>query len=104
MARALDIMWSGRTVYAVEAMDIGLAQFGHEDGVTAGERAMQVAEDIAKSGPGAVKLIKDAVRRGMEQSIEKGLEVEWECYEQTFGTKEREEGIKAFNEKRDAEF
>ena len=40
------------------------------------------------------------MRLGLEQTLEAGLETEYQCYQATLETKDRLEGLAAFREKR----
>ena len=62
--------------------------------------ATELAATIASNGPIAVRLAKRAVERGMDLPLDGALELEWECYQQTVGTEDRVEALKAFAEKR----
>lgn len=48
----------------------------------------------------AIRLAKRAIDGGLEVDMTSGLELEEECYEQTLLSKDRLEGLAAFNEKR----
>lgn len=103
-ARALEMIWSGRAVCAEEAVAIGLAQFATEGDGCATERAVEIASGFARAGPRAVALVKRVIVDGAAVGLDEAMEVEWERYLETLGSKEREEGIRAFNEKRTPEF
>lgn len=62
------------------------------------------AEKIASNGPVAIRLAKRAIDRGCDLPLAEGLRLEWECYEGTLGSEDREEGLKAFAEKRPARY
>ncbi len=62
--------------------------------------AMNLAEEIAKNGPVAVRAAKKALQEGLEVPLKEGLEVERKYYAKTIFTEDRLEGIRAFLEKR----
>ena len=44
------------------------------------------------------------IKKGLQMSLSDGLSFEIECYNRTIITKDRQEGILAFNEKRPPKF
>jgi enoyl-CoA hydratase/carnithine racemase len=59
---------------------------------------------IACNAPISTRQIKQAVHRGLQMSLEDGLAFEIEAYNRTVPTEDRQEGIRAFNEKRQPQF
>ncbi len=66
--------------------------------------ARRWAETIASHGPVAIRLAKRAIERGFDLTLEEALRFEWECYQGTLPTRDREEGLRAFAEKRPPRF
>ncbi len=99
---AMELILSGRHIPADEAYRIGLIN-KLIDGDLIGE-AKKTVEEIAQRGPLAVMYAKKAVRRGLELPIEAGLELEKSLFGLVFASEDRVEGVKAFLEKRKAEF
>jgi len=66
--------------------------------------AHALAETIAANGPVAVRLAKLAIEEGCDLPLEDALKVEWKCYQGVLGTADREEALRAFEEKRSPEF
>lgn len=62
--------------------------------------AVKLAEEINSNAPIAVRLAKKAVRLGLDVSLKEGLVIENECYNDVIPTRDRQEALKAFNEKR----
>ena len=62
--------------------------------------AMALAESIAANGPVAVRLAKQSIEGGWDVSMDEALALEWQCYEGVLTTKDREEALAAFAEKR----
>ncbi len=102
-ARAKDLILTARRIDAGEAERIGLVNRVAPAGRLR-EVALEVANAIAANGPVAVRAAKDAVDRGLELSLEGGLEHEARCYERTLGTQDRLEALAAFAEKRKPHF
>jgi len=102
-SRAKDLILTGRRIDAVEAERIGLVNRVAQKGELAAV-ATEVAEQIAANGPVAVRAAKDAIDRGCETDIERGLEIEAACYERVIPTEDRLEALAAFAEKRAPNF
>jgi methylglutaconyl-CoA hydratase len=64
------------------------------------DAALEMAGAIAQNGPLAVRLAKRAIDRGLELPLDRGLAGEWELYQKVLGTRDRDEGVAAFAEKR----
>jgi len=103
IARAKELLYTGRILTANEALDWGLV-----NRVCAPERLMQealaTAQQIAKSGPVAVRQAKKSVDRGFNLPLESAMILEIEAYQTPVFSEDRREGINAFNEKRPPEF
>jgi enoyl-CoA hydratase len=101
--RALEIMLSGRRVKADEAERIGLV-----NRVVPRERlldeALQLAESIVKNGPLAVAAVLEAVRYGLQLTLDDGLRLESGRFGILGASEDMHEGLKAFLEKRPAQF
>ncbi|HEX2864178.1 MAG TPA: enoyl-CoA hydratase-related protein [Deinococcales bacterium] len=100
-ARALELIFTARQVTAEEALAMGLVNRVAEDALQA---ARDLADQINRQGPVAVGLAKEAVRRGLETNLTAGLEVEADLFGLASATKDRREGVKAFQEKRPPRF
>ena len=101
--RALELILTGKTFTALEAKNWGLV-----NEVFDGDQLMievtKIAKKIAKNAPLAVKQAKNSIKKGLNMSLSDGLFFEIECYNRTIPTKDRLEGILAFNEKRPPKF
>lgn len=64
------------------------------------QRALKLAEEILPNGPVGVRMAKRAINKGLQVDITTGYSIEEDCYSQIIGTKDRIEGLAAFNEKR----
>lgn len=101
--RAKELILSARRFDADEAFAWGLVNEIFATGELAGA-ALAAAERIAANAPVAVRQAKQAIRRGVNMSLADGLGFEIEAYNRTVPTADRREGVRAFNEKRKAEF
>ena len=68
------------------------------------EEARKLGETIASNGPLAVRWAKQAIERGAHLPLDQALALEWDCYQETIGTEDRIEALKAFAEKRSPRF
>jgi len=102
-AIAKELMFTGRIIDAQEALRIGLVnRVVPKDNLK--EAIWELARDIAKKSPIALKLIKRSVNRGGQAPSDVGLAYEAlaECL--CFTTEDHEEGFSAFLEKRKPNF
>ena len=100
---ALEWVTTGRSVPADEALRAGVANAVVPADDLAGTVA-GIAGQIAANAPVAVQLAKKAVREGQSMGLEDALALEWEAYQTTIPTRDRQEGLKAFAEKRKPEY
>ena len=101
--RALETMLTGKTVTAEEAFDIGLVNRLATSANLLIE-AYTLANDIAHLAPLAIRACLQAVTRGLELPLEKGLALEAELFAALFATDDVREGTSAFLEKRSPKF
>jgi enoyl-CoA hydratase len=102
-AVAMDVILSGRFLSAREALDAGLVSrvVAKEAWL---EEAKRVAREIAKKGPVATRLAKEAVDRAFEGPLSLGLEYERRLLYLAFASEDAKEGLDAFVEKRKPDF
>ena len=98
-ARAKELILTARRIRAEEALRIGLFNQVVESSRLRAA-ALELAEEIARNGPVAVRAAKEAIDRGTEMPLAQALEVEAECYARTLSTQDRLEALAAFAEKR----
>lgn len=63
-------------------------------------KTLEVARDIGKNSPLALKSIKQAINNGLQTDINTALTIELDQYYKCANSEDRLEGIMAFNEKR----
>jgi enoyl-CoA hydratase/carnithine racemase len=101
--KAMELILSGDIIDATEAMNIGLvSQVVPQKDVVA--TAMAFAQNAATKAPIALRYVKEAVNQGMDLTLEQGIRLEADLYFLIHTTADRTEGIKAFQEKRKAQF
>ncbi len=98
-ATALDMLLTGRTVSAAEALQMGLVN-KVAAAAYVGEATRKVAEEIAEGAPVAARFAKEAVRDGQELVLQQGLRLEADLNVLLQTTEDRAEGLASFREKR----
>ena len=102
-SRALDLCLTGRNIKAEEALHWGLV-----NEVVSPEqlihRAESILKDIVRMGSLAVKSILTVIDQGYNLTMEEALEFEASHFGLCCATRDKQEGVKAFLEKRTAEF
>jgi enoyl-CoA hydratase len=100
---ALQLLLTGEQIDAKEALRIGLvSKVVPADQLLA--EADKLMRAILANGPIAVKLVIEAVHRGLEMTLEEGLELEADAFGLVAATDDMKEGLTAFLEKRAARF
>jgi len=103
LAKARDLIYTGRHVRADEALAIGLADRVVPTDELAGA-AMEAARGLAAGATVAIGAAKRAINGGVGRSLKKGLKMEAEGFLQCLVTEDAREGLAAFLEKREAMF
>jgi len=98
-SRALEMLLTGRTLDAAEAAAIGLVHRVVPPGQLI-PTARAWAEELAARAPIALRYAKEAVRQGLELTLDQGLRLEADLYFLLFSTRDRSEGLAASREKR----
>lgn len=101
--RAKELILSARPFSAEEALAWGVVNKLCEPGKVLQE-ALDVAERVASLAPLAVLEAKHAIRHGLHLDLASAMEIEIEVYNRLVDTRDRREGILAFNEKRTPKF
>ncbi|MDD4172393.1 MAG: short-chain-enoyl-CoA hydratase [Syntrophomonas sp.] len=100
---AKQILYTGENIDANEALRIGLV-----NAVLPSEMLMDYVQKVAKiissRGSIAVRFCKDAVNEGMQTDIDRAMTIEADIFGLCFATEDQKEGMRAFVEKRKAEF
>ena len=105
LAKAKELIFTGRIIPAEEAASIGLVNRVTEDDREALlHEAEEIARQIMAKGPMAVSLAKMSINLGYETDINTGLMIERLAQTIAFSTQDRKEGTAAFLEKRPADF
>lgn len=99
IAKAKELIFSGKVIGAAEAEKIGLvnAVYAPEELIPG---AIAMAKSFTVNAPIAVKYSKACIDRGMQMDIDDGIALENELFAMCFATADQKEGMSAFMEKR----
>lgn len=101
--KAMELILTGDMVDAEEALRLGLV-----NQVVAPEnledRAMELANKIAEMSPIALAMAKKSVKNAARLDLAAGLEAESNLFALCFASEDKEEGVRAFLEKRKPAF
>ena len=99
VAAAKEMILLGRRIPAARARELGLVL----DVVPASGLAAAVdglVAELAGCAPRSLVMAKAAIDRGIDVGIDEGLRIERQCYDVTLVSEDRDEGLRAFAEKR----
>ncbi len=99
-AQALRMLMTGAVLDGTEALRIGLVTYLAKNERDLARVAGSVVEAILSRAPLAVRLVKDAVLKGYDMTLEQGVRLEEDLYALLQTTADREEGVRAFLDKR----
>jgi enoyl-CoA hydratase/carnithine racemase len=97
--RAKEMIFTGKRINAQEALSLGIvSKVVPVEQVD--EAVRKLAGEICASAPIAVRQAKRAINLGMDVDLTTAMQIEIEAYNVNLATQDRQEGIRAFNEKR----
>lgn len=101
--QAMRLMLTGDMIPAAEAKEIGLVEmvFSADE---LREKTLELAQKIAANSPLTLRIAKEAVRAAERLPLEDGITYERDLFCLAFSTEDKAEGVKAFLEKRPAEW
>ncbi|WP_260284471.1 enoyl-CoA hydratase-related protein [Peribacillus aracenensis] len=101
--KAKELIFTAKKLTAEEACQLGILLR-----VVPRDQLMSACEELAanimKNGPIAVKQAKYAIDQGMNTDLQTGMAIEGKAYELTIPTQDRLEALLAFSERRKARF
>jgi enoyl-CoA hydratase len=101
--KAMELMLTGDMIAAEEAERLGLVNY-----VVAPEeleaKTMDLANRIAEMSPVALAMVKASVKNASRLDLRAGLDAEVDLFALCFSSEDKEEGVRAFIEKRKADF
>ena len=101
--KAMELILSGEIISADNALAIGLVNH-----VVPAEqleaKTMEIANRISEKSPIALRLAKESVKIASRSNLDEGLRREVDLFALCFSSEDKDEGVKAFLEKRKPEF
>jgi enoyl-CoA hydratase/carnithine racemase len=103
VSRAKQLIFRGEQIDAARAQELGLvADVCEREELDA--YTLQVAHDLLKSSPTALRESKRAIDEALGVPLHEGIDIEHDAWVVVIRSEDRSEGIAAFNEKRPAEW
>ncbi|MFY9608650.1 MAG: enoyl-CoA hydratase-related protein [Blastocatellia bacterium] len=101
--KAMELILTGDMISAEEAKQIGLVNhlFAPEE---LEAKTMELANRIAELSPVALAMAKASVKNAARMNLREGLDSEVDLFALCFSSEDKEEGVRAFIEKRKADF
>lgn len=103
IGQAKLLIYTAKTISAEDALAIGLIERSVAPSFLQDE-AISIARKITKNGPIAVKQAKKAMNQGIDLPLNEAIQLEHESYLKVIPTKDRKEGLLAFQEKRKPDY
>lgn len=101
--KALELLFTAQFIDAPEALRIGMVtQVLPPESLL--PKAEEMAKKLAAKAPLALRYVREAVKKGLDLTLEQGMRLEMDLYLLLHTTEDRTEGIKAFLEKRTPQF
>jgi enoyl-CoA hydratase/carnithine racemase len=104
LSKGIDFISNATTVHPAAAHEMGLVDRIFPDAATCRAEAIEYAAKLAAGPSVAIGHAKLAVQQGFGAPLDLGLAIEREAIGRIFVSDDAEEGIKAFGEKRKADF
>jgi enoyl-CoA hydratase len=101
--KAMELMLTGDMVSAEDAERLGLVNHVYAPEELEA-KTMELANRIAEMSPVALAMAKQSVKNGARMNLREGLDSEVDLFALCFSSEDKEEGVRAFIEKRKAEF
>ncbi|HSF23546.1 MAG TPA: enoyl-CoA hydratase-related protein [Blastocatellia bacterium] len=101
--KAMELMLTGDMISAEEAKQLGLVNhvFAPEE---LEAKTLELADRIAELSPVALAMAKASVKNASRMNLREGLDSEVDLFALCFSSEDKEEGVRAFIEKRKADF
>ena len=103
IGKAKELIYTARRLNTEQAKSYGIIEYVYE-GHELREKALQLAEEMAKNAPLSLVQAKIAINQGIEVDLATGLKIESLAYSALIPTEDRLEGLLAFQEKRTPQY
>ena len=99
LGKAKELIYTARRLTAEQALSYGVVEHvvPYDELL---QKAMTLAEEMAKNAPLSLQQAKRAIHEGMQTDIRTGLKIESLAYSRLLYSEDRLEGLAAFSEKR----
>jgi enoyl-CoA hydratase len=102
-SRAMELILTGEMIDAQTALQIGLvSRVVPHDELEA--ETLKIAGKMAEKSPVALRMAKEAVKTASRSTLDEGLRREIDLFALCFSSEDKDEGVRAFLEKRKPEF
>jgi enoyl-CoA hydratase len=103
IGRTKEMIYTGMIIDGKRAYEIGMVNHvvPHDQVLP---KSMEIAQTIKEKSGFILELAKSAIDKGADLDLENGLKTEIELFAECFATPDQKEGMKAFIEKRKADF
>ncbi|MCA1592983.1 MAG: enoyl-CoA hydratase/isomerase family protein [Acidobacteria bacterium] len=101
--KAMELILTGDIVDAKTAHSLGLVNMVVPAADLEG-KTMEIANRIAEKSPVALRMAKEAVKLASRSTLDEGLRREIDLFALCFSSEDKDEGVRAFLEKRKPEF
>ncbi len=101
--KAMELILTGDMIDAQTAFQLGLVNMVVPAADLEG-KTMEMAHRIAEKSPVALKLAKEAVKIASRSNLDEGLRREVDLFALCFSSEDKDEGVRAFLEKRKPDF
>lgn len=102
-AKAAEMLFTSEPLSGIEAVKWGLANHAYPEEQLL-EKAKEMTHNIAQKSPLSLKAAIELLHHGKGKAYEEGLKLEAKRFGELFGSKDAQEGISAFIEKRKPKF
>lgn len=92
---AMDLIFTGRRIKGEEALEKGIIN-RLVPAIELMDEAWKMAEGIAAKASLGVRMAKEAILRGLDLDLEKGLEIEAELFAECFNSSDQKDAMRAF--------
>lgn len=100
LSKAKELIYTARRFKSAQALDMGLVSYVFPN-ETLLDKVFELAEEIAKNAPLAVRAVKEAINRGTGMPMQAAADMETDYFVSCVGTEDQKEAMSAFVEKRD---